>query len=590
MSVTKYIFRLYFEHAWKYKKYVLVLLIWHPILLILNQIIPPLIAADVLNKLTAGEFTSGEVWASFGPELLLYTGLILFTNTIGWRIVIYIVWTVEAKVVRDLMRRIFNHFTEIDMEFHNNSFGGSLVSRSNKLVGSYIRIADTFVFEVYGLLTIFIATGIVLWSRVPTYVIMFYTLSVVYMVIAVKITKRIRQLSSVEASKQNIVTGYLADMITNVLAVKSFARKSYENSRFARATKTLENSTHKLKWAQLHRENIFALSTGTISSLALIMAVVSVMIYDAEIGTVFLVYTYTTNLTIRLWDFSQRTLRNLNKSLGDAEEGAQNLMRKPEIVDPANPVNMPNDDGRINFENVTFSHDNNKLFEDFDLNIKNGEKIGLVGHSGSGKTTLTKLLLRFKDIQSGSIKVNGVDIRDVTQDNLRSIVSYVPQEPLLFHRSLRENIAYGDENAGDEDITKAADNAHASEFINSLEKGYETLVGERGVKLSGGQKQRVAIARAMVKDAPILLLDEATSALDSESEQLIQDALWKLMEGKTAIVIAHRLSTIQKMDRIIVLDEGKIVEEGSHSALVKKKNGRYARLWKHQSGGFLQDD
>ncbi len=590
MSITKYIFKLYLEHAWRYKKYVIALLIWHPINLILNQIIPPLIAAGVLNKLSTGDFTDGQVWASFGPDLILYALLILITSTIGWRIIIYIVWTVEAKVVKDLMRRIFNHFSELDMEFHNNSFGGSLVSRSNKLVGSYIRVADTFVFEIYGMITIFITTGIVLWSRVPQYVIILYTLSILYMIIAIKITRRIRELSSVEASKQNIVTGQLADMITNVLAVKSFARKSFENTRFAKATKSLEQSTHKLKWAQLHRENIFALSTSSISSLALVMAVISVMVYDAEIGTVFLVYTYTTNLTIRLWDFSQRTLRNLNKSIGDAEEGAQNLMRKPEIADPINPKTLPYDDGRILFDNVTFSHDNNKLFENFSISIKKGEKIGLVGHSGSGKTTLTKLLLRFKDVQKGSIKINDVDIRDVRQDDLRSVVSYVPQEPLLFHRSLRENIAYGDDNASEEDIIKAADNAHASEFINTLEKGYETLVGERGVKLSGGQKQRVAIARAMVKDAPILLLDEATSALDSESEQLIQDALWKLMEGKTAIVIAHRLSTIQRMDRIIVLDEGKIVEEGHHSELINKKNGQYARLWKHQSGGFLQDD
>lgn len=589
MSVTNYIFRLYFEHAWRYKKLVIALLIWHPILIVLHQIIPPLIAANVLDRLSSGDYIKGEIWSSFGNDLLLYTLLIVFTSTIGWRIIIYIIWTVEAKVSRDLMRRIFSHFTALDMDFHNNSFGGSLVSRSNKLVGSYIRVADTFVFEIYGLITMFIATGIVLWSRVPYYVVIFYVFSAIYMFIAIKITKRIRELSSIEASKQNVVTGYLADMLTNVLAVKSFARKNFENTRFARATKSLENATHKLKWSQIHRENVFGVSTSTITSIALVMAVVSVLVYDAQIGTVFLVYTYTTNLTVRLWDFSQRTLRNLNKAIGDAEEGAQNLMRKPEIVDPVNPLHMPPNDGSISFEQMTFSHDKNKLFENFTFHIAKGERIGLVGHSGSGKSTLTKLLLRFKDVQAGSIKINGVDIRQVKQDDLRQVISYVPQEPLLFHRSLRENIAYGKENPTDEEVIRASKNAHAHEFITTLEHGYDTLVGERGVKLSGGQKQRVAIARAMVKDAPILLLDEATSALDSESEAAIQDALWKLMEGKTSIVIAHRLSTIQRMDRILVLDEGTIVEQGTHKELLKKKNGQYARLWKHQSGGFLQD-
>jgi ATP-binding cassette subfamily B protein len=264
-------------------------------------------------------------------------------------------------------------------------------------------------------------------------------------------------------------------------------------------------------------------------------------------------------------------------------------MRKPKIEDPDNPVSIPQDAGTIDINAMSFSHDKTKLFKDFNLHIKQGEKIGLVGHSGSGKTSLTKLLLRFENVDDGSIEINNVNINDVAQDELRHVISYVPQEPLLFHRSLSENISYGKNQATEDEIILAAKNANAHEFIKDLPDGYDTLVGERGVKLSGGQRQRVAIARAMLKDAPILVLDEATSALDSESEQLIQDALWKLMKGRTAIVIAHRLSTIQKMDRIIVLDNGRILEEGSHTELLKKKNGHYARLWKHQSGGFLQD-
>jgi ATP-binding cassette, subfamily B, bacterial len=221
------------------------------------------------------------------------------------------------------------------------------------------------------------------------------------------------------------------------------------------------------------------------------------------------------------------------------------------------------------------------------LSIANGQKIGLVGKSGGGKTTLAKLLLRFMDPTSGTIKINNTDISEITLLDLHTSVAYVPQEPLLFHRSIADNIAYGKPGASSIEIEQVAKDAHAHEFIIKLERGYDTLVGERGVKLSGGQRQRVAIARAMLSDAPILVLDEATSALDSESEKYIQASLAKLMSNRTTIVIAHRLSTIAALDSIVVIDNGSIVEQGTHSQLLTKKNGTYARLWAHQSGGFI---
>jgi ATP-binding cassette subfamily B protein len=563
--------------------------IWLPVVLLMHQILPPIIAANILDKLSNGDFIQGDLWQSFGPSLVLYAILILIGGTIGWRLYIYMVWKLEINVSRNIMQQMFRHLTKLDMEFHNNSFGGSLVSRTNKLLGSYIRLADTLFFELYGLLIMSIATGIILWARSPQFVIGMYIVSIIYIIISIIITRKIRALSRIEAIQQNKVTGYLADMVTNVMAVKSFSRNSLEFKRFNKATDDTAKATTNVMWAQLKRENVFAVSMTTMSVLALVLATASVVVYDAEIGTVFLVLTYTANMTTRLWDFSQRSLRNINKSLGDAQEGVETLYKNPEINDPINPIKLTTDRGEISFNNVCFSHDKTKLFNNFNLSIRDGEKVGLVGHSGSGKTTLTKLLLRFKDIQSGEININRTDITKTTQEDLRAIMSYVPQEPLLFHRSLKENIAYGKPHATAKEIISAAKQANAHEFIKQLDDGYDTLVGERGVKLSGGQKQRVAIARAMLKNAPILLLDEATSALDSESEQLIQDALWKLMDGKTAIVIAHRLSTIQKMDRIIVLDNGKIIEDGSHRELLKKKNGHYARLWQHQSGGFLQD-
>jgi ATP-binding cassette, subfamily B, bacterial len=248
--------------------------------------------------------------------------------------------------------------------------------------------------------------------------------------------------------------------------------------------------------------------------------------------------------------------------------------------------------GEIAFNDVYFAYPDNTqngaVFAGLSLNVKPGERIGLVGPSGGGKSTLTRLLLRFDDLQGGSIVIDGQDIAEVTQESLRQNVSYVPQEPLLFHRSVGENIGYGRPEATQKAIEAAAKKARAHEFIEQLAHGYDTIVGERGVKLSGGQRQRVAIARALLKDAPILVLDEATSALDSESEVLIQEALWELMKNRTAIVVAHRLSTIQRMDRIVVLDDGKITEEGTHKQLLEHK-GLYAKLWSHQSGGFLKE-
>jgi ATP-binding cassette subfamily B protein len=559
-----------------------------PILIVLNQIIPPLLASEVVNKLANGSFSQGSIWSDFGSLLVWFSVLTVLTSTLGWRLAIYLIWKLEIKVLRDLMDKSFAHLHSLDMDYHNNSFGGSLVSRVNKMAGAYIRLSDTFIFEIYLFIIVLIASGIVLAPLVPVFVLIFYGVIVLYIIVAILGTKKIRQLSAVEASKQNKITGFLADMVTNVQAVKSFAKGSFENKRFHEATTAAYDASRDVMRVQLARENTFSFIISLLSVSALVIATISVVSYGAEVGTVLLVLTYTTNITRRMLDFSLRALKNINKSLGDAEEAVEMLHTQTLIKDPPTPKNLPMDRGDIVFDSVSFSHDDNELFRELNLTVKSGQKIGLVGHSGSGKSTLTKLLLRFKDIDSGSIKINGVDLRETSKDTIRHAMAYVPQEPLLFHRSIKDNVLYGKPNATTKEVETACSHSNAREFIDKLEHGYDTLVGERGVKLSGGQKQRVAIARAMLKDAPILLLDEATSALDSESEQLIQDALWKLMEGKTAIVIAHRLSTIQKMDRIIVLDEGKIIEDGSHKDLLKKK-GQYAKLWQHQSGGFLQD-
>ncbi len=282
-----------------------------------------------------------------------------------------------------------------------------------------------------------------------------------------------------------------------------------------------------------------------------------------------------------------QALNRFIREYGNIEEGLKEILLPHTVTDIRNAKTLQISTGKINFNQVLFSHESVEVFNDFSLSIPAGQRLGLVGPSGAGKSTFVSLLLRQYDIESGSIEIDGQNIAEVTQGSLRAAIAVVPQEPALFHRTIRENIAYGKPNATEEEIIEVAKKAYAHDFITSLPLGYNTLVGERGVKLSGGQKQRIAIARAMLKNAPILILDEATSALDSESEVEIQKALHILMVGKTVIAIAHRLSTLREMDRIIVLENGVIAEDGTHDTLLTY-GGTYARLWAHQAGGFLE--
>jgi ATP-binding cassette subfamily B protein len=311
---------------------------------------------------------------------------------------------------------------------------------------------------------------------------------------------------------------------------------------------------------------------------------------SVTIAALIFAVTYLGRLTSSLFEITP-IIRGTEQLFLDAANITDILDEEPEIKDIPNAPPLSVKKGGVELKNISFSYADSastNVINHISLSVKPGERIGLAGSSGGGKTTLTKLLLRFADVTDGSITIDDQNIAEVTQKSLRSSIAYVPQEPYLFHRSLRENIAYAQPKATDEDIILAVKRANAYEFIKDLPDGLSTIVGERGIKLSGGQRQRIALARAILKDAPILILDEATSALDSESEKLIQEALEKLMKNRTSIVVAHRLSTIANLDRIIVLDHGNIVEEGSHADLLKLK-GTYARLWSHQSGGMLQE-
>jgi ATP-binding cassette subfamily B protein len=590
MNLTKETLRLYWHHASRYPRYVTALAIVVPSTLLVHQFLPPLIVAHVLSRLSSGDYVKGDLWGSFGSTLLLYAGLAYFASIVAWKVVNFFVWKLEANVQRDLAQRVFDHLMQQSASFHANRFGGSLVSQTTKLLSAYIRIADTTIYQIITLLSALTFTAVILASRAPAFVAGLVGFTVVFIVVAFYITKPVRRAHAKLADAQSIQTGGLADSITNVMAVKSFAGNQYENKRFAKATEVTRAETLGAMRANLRSEVYFSVMTTSTGVLALIMAAASVVLFNADIATTFLILSYTANISQRLWDFSTSTLRNYNQALGDAQDMVKILQIEPDIKDIAQPEKSHISHGAIDFADVTFAHDGagDALFHNLNISIRPGEKVGLVGQSGSGKTTFTRLLLRFSDIDGGKILIDGQSIARIAQEDLRRNIAYVPQEPIMFHRSIRENIAYGKPGATQAQIVAAAKKAHADDFIKTLPEGYETLVGERGIKLSGGQRQRIAIARAILKDAPILVLDEATSALDSESEALIQDALRELMKRRTAIAIAHRLSTIQKMDRIIVLEDGRVAEEGTHAQLIKRK-GIYAKLWAHQSGGFIEE-
>jgi len=565
-----------------------VLTCW-PIGVALQEMILPLVIAQTINKLVQNAQHSTNTWSEFTPYLALF----LLVGIVGQAFVFWglsLIIRLQTDVRKSLENRIFNWLLQQSLDFHNNSFSGALVNQANRFASGFVAITDILLNQAMETLVKFIVAVVVLLFLAPVIAFALVIWTIFFAWLNITLTRKRIKLSRIASKADTVLTAHLADSISNVGTIKAFAREDDEGAAYF--AKSHDRAIKKFRaWRRAIRNgSITALMMTGLQFIVLVLSIYAVMQEHVQIGTLLLVQVYVTQLIVSLWSLSSIT-RGLEQNFSDAEEMTEILHRQPDVQDPENPqpFNVPH--GEITMDHFDFSHSDTKddpLFTDFTLHIKPGEKVGLVGQSGSGKTTLTKLLLRFADIDKGAILIDGQDISHVSQSDLRSHIAYVPQEPLLFHRTIRENIAYGNPAASDEAITTAATRAHAAEFIDKLPHGYDTMVGERGVKLSGGQRQRIAIARAILKDAPILVLDEATSALDSESERLIQDALKELIKGRTTIVIAHRLSTIQHMDRIVVLEKGAIKEQGSHDELLKR-GGIYAQLWSHQSGGFIEE-
>lgn len=527
------------------------------------------------------------------PKLVEIIFLVFVLHAVIWvlmRAAMFTLNNLESRTMARIRQMSFDYMIRHSYAFFANNFTGSLIQRVGRFSRSFERLYDMLVFNVIPLTVNVVGAIIIVYFQEPiiSYIILVWIL--VIFVFNFFFQRWKLQFDVIATTADSTTSAVLSDSISNQNTIMSFSGFHNESVNFRNVTMDQSNK-------QIYAWNLGIMKDAVQAGLVVLIEFV-IFYYAIEfweknllsVGTFVLIQVYLLSLSQRLWDFG-RIIRSIYESFADSKEMVEILMTPYGVKDSGNAIEMNVGKGEIEFQNVSFSFNENKtVIDNLNLKINQGEKIALIGPSGAGKSTVVKLLLRMYDVQSGSILIDGQNIANVFQDSLRKNISMVPQDPILFHRTLMENIRYGNPDATDEEVITASKLAHCDEFIKELPQKYETLVGERGIKLSGGERQRVAIARAILKNAPILVLDEATSSLDSNSESLIQDALDKLMHGKTSIVIAHRLSTIRKMDRIIVIDGGKIIEDGSHDELLQNKDSLYKRLWDLQAGGFLVEE
>ena len=538
-----------------------------------------------------GAYTPATLWQEKGHLLMGMGGLLVFS----------ILWLFLASSVRlQTLQGVFP--MRLRWNFHRLMLGQSLSFYQDEFAGrvsakvmqtalavrdTVLTIADMLVYVV----VYFVTSGLVLASLDSWFLVPFFVWIVLFITILRLLIPRLSKTAQRQADARSLMAGRITDAYSNIATVKLFSHGAREAGYAKRSMEEFMVTVH----AQMRLATSLD-SLTYINNVVLILstAIIGVLLWQQSLVGVGAIAT-STAMALRVHGLSRWIMwesARLFENIGTVNDGMNTLTKPQTILDKPNcpPLNVTR--GEIKFNDLSFAYDPAKpLLSHFNLTIKPGEKVGLIGRSGAGKSTIVNLLLRFYEAQQGTITIDGQNIMDVQQESLRSQIGLVTQDTSLLHRSVRDNIVYGRPSATEQEMFDAAERAEAADFIPFLSdaqgrKGYDAHVGERGVKLSGGQRQRIAIARVMLKDAPILLLDEATSALDSEVEAAIQESLDKMMENKTVIAIAHRLSTIAAMDRLIVLDHGQIVEQGTHAELLAQ-NGLYAKLWQHQSGGFL---
>ena len=519
--------------------------------------------------------------------------IIMFTELLewlGWRGFQHAILHFQAKSMADISNECFDYLHLHSYRFFTNNFVGSLVKKVTRFVRAFEQIMDKIFWDMATLvLKVLIVSAVLFYIR-PVLGIIIVVWTIIFLLVNYKLAVYKLKFDIPKSEQDSVVTARLADTITNNTNIKLFSNLEYESAKFQKINQIWYERTIKAWKVNAYIEAGQALLMVV---LEFVITYASIVLWQKNVlvlADFFLIQTYMLELFRQVWSFG-RNVREIYESLADSEEMIAILDSEHEVKDFPGSRNLKISAGKVEFDKVSFAYQrgNESVIKNLSFKIKPGEKVALIGPSGGGKSTLTKLILRLFDIDKGKILIDGQDLSKVTQDSLRKQIALVPQDPILFHRTLRENIRYGSQHASNEDIIMASKMAHCSEFIKKLSHGYDTYVGERGIKLSGGQRQRVAIARAILSKAKILILDEATSSLDSESEKLIQDALKNLIKDKTTFIIAHRLSTIMNVDRIFVLENGRIIEEGTHSDLVSKESGLYKKLWNLQVGGYLEN-
>ena len=540
-----------------------------------------------------GKYTPATLFAEKGWALAAMAAMMLFS--IGW---IFIASNVRLQTLQGVfpMRLRWNfHRLMLDQSlgFYQDEFAGRVSAKVMQTALALRDVVMTVADMVVYVLVYFITSGVILVALDGWLLLPFIGWIAGFALVMRLLIPKLGRTAAAQADARSLMTGRITDAYSNITTVKLFSHGAREAAYAKQSMEEFMVTVHaQMRLATLLHTCSFIVNT----SLTLSTAALGIWLWHQGQVGVGAVATATA-MALRVNGLSQYIMwesARLFENIGTVSDGMGTLSKPHTILDKPQALPLKVAQGEIKFEHVDFSYEAGKpLLNGFNLTIRPGEKVGLIGRSGAGKSTIVNLLLRFYEPQSGTISIDGQNIGDVTQESLRAQIGLVTQDTSLLHRSVRDNIIYGRPDATEAEMISAADRAEASGFISNLSdakgrRGYDAHVGERGVKLSGGQRQRIAIARVMLKDAPILLLDEATSALDSEVEAAIQESLDKMMDGKTVIAIAHRLSTIAAMDRLIVLDKGRIIEEGSHAELLEKQ-GLYAKLWAHQSGGFLNE-
>jgi len=537
---------------------------------------------DFATEFSKGNDTLSSIWTT----TLLLVGLYLLGELL-WRTSGFTAQKWMTSTYAQVYDGLFKYLTGHSASYFQDRFAGAITNKITNAAQGVLGLLQITTWQFIGLILGLVADSYLLYSVHYSLALTLAIWFIIFFGADLILVVRLRKFAYKHALAASSLKGKLVDSATNIDSVHQQAEEPYEQKYLSKYINR-EKKAHRKSWFMF--EWILVVNGVLLGGFILLMLYSSITMFihdQITIGAVVLVITILYNLERNLFFLGEQMSRSM-QLYGQISEGLEELLEPHEITAPKKADALKLRRGMIELKNVDFTYGDQPLFSDLNLEIHGGQKVGLVGASGAGKSTLVNLLLRQYDVTGGQIEIDGQDIRSVNLSSLRKMIALVPQSTTLFHRSIAENIRYGRLEASEEDVIQASRMAQAHDFIMELTENYETFVGERGVKLSGGQRQRISIARAILKDAPILILDEATSALDSESETAIQNALELLMQGRTVIAIAHRLSTLTQMDRILVMQDGKIVEDGSHDELVAKK-GLYQKLWARQVGGFLDD-